>query len=110
MAASEYTEQDRANEGCCWDYPRDQCPGRRCRCVCHVVKADHQLEAYCLPATTCAMAHPCHRAGCTLRPRPAPRMGTVSECIEVGNVCVSCDELWPCRNARAALAAAGEGE
>ena len=21
----------------------------------------------------------------------------MSECIEVGNVCVACDELWPCR-------------
>ncbi len=31
-----YTEQDRHNEGCCWTWPRDHCPGSRCICVCHV--------------------------------------------------------------------------
>jgi hypothetical protein len=70
--ASEHTEQDRHNEGCCWDYPRDHCPGRRCKCVCHEVKADHRMEAYCSPATSCAMVHPCHRAGCTFRPDQHP--------------------------------------
>ena len=33
---SEYTEQDRHNENCCWTWPRDQCPGDGCRCVCHM--------------------------------------------------------------------------
>ena len=72
MESDEYTEQDRHNEGCCWDYPRDQCPGRRCKCVCHEVKADHRMEAYCSPATSCAMVHPCHRDGCTIRPDQHP--------------------------------------
>lgn len=34
----DYTEQDYHNEGCCWDWIRDTCPGLKCLCVCHKEK------------------------------------------------------------------------
>lgn len=39
MASSEYTEQDRHNEGCCWTWTRDLCKGKGCLCACHAVVA-----------------------------------------------------------------------
>lgn len=62
-------------ESCCFNYERDQCrdrPGRRCACGCHVM-TDHRLQAYCDPATSCPMVHPCHVPGCTLSPEWHPK-------------------------------------
>lgn len=42
---SEYTEQDRHNEGCCWDYPRQLCRGGGCLCDCHATAEQVLLSA-----------------------------------------------------------------
>ena len=42
--SDEYTEQDRANEGCCWDYVRQLCPGSGCLCNCHATTEEILLS------------------------------------------------------------------
>jgi hypothetical protein len=76
--AEDVDEYSEYSEECCWDYPRDQCLGvaRGCACRCHRVVADHPLRAFCAPATSCSMVHPCHEPGCTLRPEQHPGQST----------------------------------
>lgn len=59
-------------EACCFNYPRDHCVGRRCPCGCHTV-ADHPLQAFCAPATSCPLVHPCHVPGCKIPPEWHPK-------------------------------------
>ena len=42
--SDEYTEQDRANEGCCWDYVRQLCKGAGCLCNCHATNEEILLS------------------------------------------------------------------
>ena len=44
MASDEYTEQDRRNEGCCWDYVRQLCAGGGCLCNCHATNEEILLS------------------------------------------------------------------
>lgn len=44
MSDSVYTAQDRANEGCCWTYYRDHCPGGGCLCDCHATNEEILLS------------------------------------------------------------------
>jgi acyl transferase domain-containing protein len=44
MSESVYTAQDRANEGCCWDYIRSHCPSGGCLCNCHATNEEILLS------------------------------------------------------------------
>mgnify|MGYP003405951808 CR=1 FL=1 len=88
-----YTEQDRANEGCCWDYVRQLCPGGGCLCNCHATNEEILLS-------DCATLR---RQVVTLTAQLAARDAEVARLREHVTDAVPSDF-------RAPLAASGEGE
>ena len=106
--ASEYTEQDRHNEGCCWDYVRQLCPGGGCLCNCHATNEEILLSDR---ATL-------RRQVDTLQSQLAARDAEVARLREAGSVLAEYVEHQPYSLARmtaieawrAALAAPTSGE
>lgn len=114
----EYTEQDRHNEGCCWDYVRQLCPGGGCLCNCHATNEEILLSDR---ATL-------RRQVVTLRSQLAARDAEAARLREAllenvrsidveGRPCWCADDfevhyphLSRCRMARAALAAPTSGD